>query len=40
VQCWYAKTRNFVMAGANQKSTLNEAFPKADSKAGSQYEWE
>jgi hypothetical protein len=26
--------------GTNQKSTLNEALPKADSKAGSQYEWE
>jgi hypothetical protein len=24
----------------NQKSTLNEAFSKADSKASSQYEWE
>jgi hypothetical protein len=24
----------------NQKSTLNEAFPKADSKASSQSEWE
>jgi len=40
VQCWYAKTRNFVMAGLTKNPRLNEAFSKADSKAGSQYEWE
>jgi hypothetical protein len=32
LQCWYAKTRNFVIA-MNQKSTLNEAKSKAESKA-------
>jgi hypothetical protein len=36
LQCWYAKTRNFVMAGLTKNPRLNEAFPKADSKAGSQ----
>jgi hypothetical protein len=40
LQCWYAKTRNFVMAGLTKNPRLNEAFSKADSKAGSQYEWE
>ena len=40
LQCWYAKTRNFVMAGLTKNPRLNEAFSKADSKANSQYEWE
>jgi hypothetical protein len=40
VQCWYAKTRNFVMAGLTKNPRLNEGSSKADSKAGSQYEWE
>jgi hypothetical protein len=35
LQCWYAKTRNFVMAGLTKNPRLNEAFPKADSKASS-----
>jgi hypothetical protein len=40
LQCWYAKTRNFVMAGLTKNPPLNEAFSKADSKANYQYEWE
>ena len=40
VQCWYAKTRNFVMPRLTKYPRLNEAFAKADSKAGTQYEWE
>ena len=40
LQCWYAKTRNFVIAGLTKYPRLNEAFAKADSKAGTQYEWE
>jgi hypothetical protein len=40
LQCWYAKTRNIVMAGVTKNPRLNEAFSKADSKASSQYEWE
>ena len=33
LQCWYAKTRNFVMAGLTKNPRLNEALSKADSKA-------
>ena len=40
LQCWYAKTRNFVMAGLTKNPRLNEACSKADSKASSQYEWD
>ena len=35
MQCWYAKTRNIVMAGLTKNPRLNEAFSKADSKATS-----
>src|SRR6266508_869625 len=40
VQCWYAKTRNIVMAGLTKNPRLNEAFPKADSKATSHGGWD
>jgi len=33
LQCWYAKTRNFVMARLTKNPRLNEAFSKDDSKA-------
>ena len=33
LQCWYAKTRNFVMAGLTKYPRLNEAFVESHSKA-------
>ena len=33
LQCWYAKTRNFVMARLTKNPRLNEALSKPDSKA-------
>jgi hypothetical protein len=35
LQCWYAKTRNFVMAELTKNPRLNEAKSKAESKAKS-----
>ena len=34
MQCWYAKTRNFVIEALTRNPPLNEARSKADSKAG------
>ena len=33
LQCWYAKTRNFVMARLTKNPRLTKPFQKADSKA-------